>query len=278
MKIAVTGATGFLGRYLCFRLRKLGYELFEYDSKNLDVTHPVTLPDSIDVLYHLAGNAKVYLAKKEPFADFKVNALGTLNILEASRASGIKKIIYTSSDLVYKNLDFCRESDAVGANEIGGPYGFSKLVGEYYVQYYAEIYSLDYVILRPSSYYGPGMKKNSVVDIINGFLNENKVDLFHHIDSQIGFIYIEDVVEALVMSLDWKNEIVNVNTGESVSLGMLYNMVKQIIGYEVPLAYKDELIRISVDNSKLRKLGWCQKYSLEEGLKKTIESFRAKKE
>jgi UDP-glucose 4-epimerase len=273
MRIAVTGASGFLGKNLCFRLRNLGHELFEYNSKNLDLTTTVQLPDSIDVLYHLAANSRVYRSKKDPLGDFKINALGTLHILEAMRRSGIKKIIYTSTDLVYKNLVHCSESDDVGANEVGGPYSFNKLIGEYYIQYYAKLYDLNYVILRPSSYYGPGMKKNAIFDIITGFLKKDKVHLFHDIDSQFDFIYVEDAVEALLLALNWKNEIVNVSVGESASLRKLYNTIKDIIGYDVPLTYEGELIKISVDNSKLKKLGWQKKYSLIDGMKKTVESF-----
>ncbi|MBL7151980.1 MAG: NAD(P)-dependent oxidoreductase, partial [Candidatus Omnitrophica bacterium] len=172
MKIAVTGATGFLGEHLCLKLRQLGHELFEYNSKNLDLSKPITLPNSIDVLYHLAANARVQWAKKDPFADFKINALGTLNVLESVRKSSIKKIIYVSSCLVYKELIDSNEKDAVGTNEISGPYGISKLVGEYYIKEYAKIYGIDYVILRPTGFYGPGMKKNAIFDIIEGILNK----------------------------------------------------------------------------------------------------------
>lgn len=274
MKIAVTGSTGFLGKYLCLRLKKLGHELFEYNSKNQDLTQTLTLPSSIDVLYHLAANSRVYLAKKEPFSDFKVNALGTLNILEAARDSGIKKIIYISSDLVYKNLALCRETDAVGPNEISGPYGLSKLIGEYYIQMYQQLYGISYVILRPSSYYGPGMKKNAVYDFIQAFLRKEKVTLFHDLDSEFDFIYIEDVAYALVMSLEWENEVINVSTGHSVTLKELYEIIKELMQHEVPLAYSGELVRVRVDNTKLKALGWQSRYSLKEGVARTIESFK----
>lgn len=275
MKIAVTGASGFLGRNLCTRLKEAGHELFEYGSKNLDLTSQVELPASIDVLFHLAANARVYRAKIEPFEDFKINALGTLHVLESMRKSGIKKIIYTSTDRVYKSRINCRESDETGINEFGGPYGFSNLIGEYYIQYYAKLYGLSYVILRPSSYYGPGMKKNAIFDMIMGFLIKNKINLFHDIDSQFDYIYIEDVAEALVMALNWNNDIVNVSSGKSVSLKEVYNIIKTIFGYEVPLVCKGELVKLNIDNSKLKKLGWRNRYNLKQGLEATIENFKS---
>lgn len=274
MKIVVTGATGFLGKYLCSRLRRLGHELCEYNSKNLDLTKPLTLPKSIDVLYHLAANSRVYFAKKDPVADFTVNSLGTLHILEAAKKSGAKKVIYTSTDLVYKNLVNFGEDMEVGPNPASGPYGLSKLIGEYYIQLYQQLYGISYVILRPSSYYGPGMKKNAVYDFIQAFLRKEEVALFHDIYSEFDFIYIEDVAHALVMSLEWENEVINVSTGHSVTLKELYEVIKELMHYEVPLAYSGELVKVRVDNTKLKALGWQSRYSLKEGVTRTIESFK----
>jgi len=275
MRIAITGATGFLGKHLCLRLKELGHELFEYNTSNSDITGDVSLPDSVDIVYHLAGNSRVYLAKKDPFFDFKANALGTLNVLESMRRNNIKKIIYTSSDLVYTDLNKCGESDKLGANKISGPYGVTKSIAEYYIRYYADIFGIEYAILRLSSMYGPYMHKNTVFDMIQGFLAKKKIKLFHHIDSEFDFIYAADAVEALILAMGWKNETVNVSTGKSVSLKYLYDIIKGIMGYDVAIDSNEELVKIKVDNSKLRLLGWEMRHSLKEGLKRTIDSFRA---
>lgn len=274
MKIAVTGATGFLGRHLCPLLKSLGHEVSEYNSGNLDITKPVEFLGSLDVVYHLAANSRVYFAKKEPVADFTVNSLGTLHILEAAKKSGAKKVIYTSTDLVYKNLVNLGEDMEVGPNPTSGPYGLSKLIGEYYIQMYQQLYGISYVILRPSSYYGPGMKKNAVYDFIQAFLRKEEVTLFHDLDSEFDFIYIEDVAHALVMSLEWEDKVINVSTGHSVTLKELYEVIKELMQYEVPLAYSGELVRVRVDNTKLKALGWQSRYSLKEGVARTIESFK----
>jgi UDP-glucose 4-epimerase len=272
MKIAVTGATGFLGCHVCKNLRDLGHQTIEFNSKNLDIRNSVELPQA-DVLVHIAANPKVYLARKEVFEDFKINALGTLHVLEAMRNAGIGKIVYISSSRVYRCQANSREEDPVGASSNGGPYGASKLVGELYVQQYSDCYEMKYVILRLSSLYGPLMYKNAIIDMIKGFMSNETIKLYHHIDSQIDFIYVKDAAEGISRSLEWENQILNLSAGIGTKLTHVYGALKTIFAKEVPLEYSDELICITPSNERIKKLGWEPKYSIDKGLRETVEFF-----
>lgn len=273
MKIAITGATGFLGYHVCQKVLELGHQAVKFNSSNLDIRFPITLPHA-DVLIHLAANPKVYLAKKEIYEDFRINALGTLNVLEAMRKAEIGKIIYISTIMVYKNLFNAKEEDSVGISRATGPYGLSKLVGEFYVRKYAEQYGMHYIIFRPTSLYGPRMYKNAVIDMINGFLKNETIKLYHNISSELDFIYIEDAAEGIVQGLNWDSNILNLSSGKGFKLGDIYLILKKIFGKSVPLEDSKESIKIIGDNNRIKNLGWYPRHSLEEGLEKTVEYFR----
>ncbi len=275
MKIAVTGATGFLGSHVCKRLRELGHETVEFNSKNLDIREPIKLP-KVNLVVHIAANPKVYLARREVFEDFRVNALGTLHVLEAMREAGIGKIVYISTNRVYKCQVNSKEENPVGMTSTGGPYGVSKLVGEFYVQQYADCYDMRYVIFRPSSLYGPLMYKNAIIDMIMGFMNNEVINLYYHINSEIDFIYVKDAAEGICKGLEWENQILNLSTGTGTKLAYIYDILKGIFGGETPLEYNDKYICITANNDRIKELGWAPKYSIEEGLRETVSSFKEK--
>lgn len=272
MKIGVTGATGFIGSHLCHRLRKQGHEVIEYGSASLDIREEIVLPE-LDLLYHLAANSRVYLARTQPVEDFKTNALGTVNILEAVRKAKIKKVIYVSSVRVYENPRRSQEEDRVGSGPSASFYGISKLVGEYYVRQYSAHFGIHYIIMRLSSPYGPGMRKNPLFDMIKGFINNQPIKIFVDVNSEYDFIYIEDVVNALVLSLRWSQAILNVSDGKPTKLSSIIINLKNLLAREVPIQHGGPLESFVTNNSKIRSLGWKQQYSFEEGLKKTVDYF-----
>jgi len=274
MKIGVTGATGLLGRNLCSLLRAEGHEVIEYSSKNLDIREEICFPE-LDVVYHLAADPRVHLAKKAPCDCFKTNAFGTLNVLEAAHRVGVRKIIYASSVLVYKNLKNAKETEAL---EPSGPYGWSKLIGEHLVRQYSDLFGMDYAILRPTALYGPGMYKNSLFDLAKGFANNESIILFHSLDSEFDFIHAKDAACAFLLALGWKNVAVNVSAGEGTMLASLYDILRQICKISVPVEIRENSRQCCIaDNSKLKSLGWRQEYSIERGVDEVLKYEQSKK-
>ena len=129
MKIIILGASGFIGNALRHALTEKKHEVIAPTHSDLDIRDAITLPHA-DVLYHLAANPRVYWARKNALLDFEINAMGTINVLDACVAAGIKKVVYASSIVVYKNIWEVDEEGENGYNEYGGPYGLSKLTGE----------------------------------------------------------------------------------------------------------------------------------------------------
>lgn len=276
MKIGITGAGGFIGKRLCSALEKEKHQLIKYDSDSLDITKEVKVADDIDVIYHLAALNKPYLSKREPAETFKVNVIGTLNLLEAARKANVKKLIFTSSVMVYRDWTKTKEMDAVGYNSIY-PYGFEKLICEEYIKIYSELFGIDYVILRITGAFGPGMSKNPIFDIIQGFLNNN-IELYVNRNSVYNFVHVDDVVDALVKSLNWEKDIFNVSADENVKIIDIYDFLSQKLNKKVNIKDTDFLMKIMGNNEKIKKKGWEIKRSLREGVWETYNYLSKKSE
>lgn len=270
--IGITGADGFIGRQLSRVLEGQSFKLIKYDLNNLDIRNEIDLSNEIDVLYHLAAINKPYFSKLNPAETFKANVLGTLNLLEAVRKSNIKKIIFTSSILVYKDLTKTKETDLVGYNGIY-PYGLEKIIGEEYIKIYSDLLGIDYMIFRISGAYGPGMYKNPIFDIIQGLKN-NKIKLYINKNSIYNFIYIDDIISALIKALDWKNDIINLCSDENLKIIDIYDFLESKTNKKTEIEDANLLIKILGNNDKIKNKGWKINYPLKKGLLNTYEQFR----
>lgn len=271
-KVAVTGADGFLGQRLCEKLGLFGYEVLKYDFKNFDIRGNIELPKDIDAVYHLAAINKPYFSKKEPFETFKTNVLGTLNLLEAIKKSNVKKIIFTSSVFVYKDLQKTKETDLAEYNGIY-PYGLEKLIGEEYIKIYSNLYGIDYSILRITGVYGPKMYKNPIYDLIQGFL-AGEVKLYVNKNSVYNFIYIDDVVSGLIKMLSQKNKTFNLCSDKNIKLIDVYKFLCKKIGSCPKISDTKDIIKINGNNKKIKKIGWRVACPIEKGLVKTYNFFK----
>lgn len=169
MKVLVTGGAGFIGSHLVCRLMALGYEVTVLD--NLSTGVRAHLPEEgftfwelddrapearerivaghFDAIVHLAGQTMVDASIRDPHFDASENVLGTVNVLEAARASGVKRVIFASTAAAYGDV----EEDVLPLQEQlplapMSFYGLTKVVAERYLALYQALYGLDYVVLR----------------------------------------------------------------------------------------------------------------------------------
>ncbi len=241
-KILVTGGAGFIGSTLVDRLISLEHEVVVIDdlsSGRRDYVNPsaklyevditsekiaeIFEQEKFDFVYHLAAQIDVRRSVSDPEFDNRVNVLGGLNILENCRASKVKKIIMASTGgAIYGEAEEIPTTENSPTYPVS-PYGIHKLTLEKYLNYYYQVYGLNYTVLRFANVYGPRQFKGGEAGVIAIFI-ANAVQGIS--SQQFGdglqtrdFVYVDDVVRALILSLeiDCRSEI-NIGSGIETTL------------------------------------------------------------
>lgn len=304
MKILVTGGAGFIGSHLVDRLVQEGHEVVVVDNlstgkrRNLnraaefykrDVQgsrmESVFRRERPVVLIHLAAQMNIRRSVEDPLFDAQVNILGTLNVLDHAVRYGTRKVIFASSGgAIYGEQDVFPAPESHATRPLS-PYGISKLTGEYYLAYYQRVSGIQYVSLRFSNVFGPRQDPYGEAGVVAIFCQKmlaGEQPIINGNGRQTrDFIYVDDVVEAhmAVLGKDIQG-VYNVGTAHETSINELFGKLvdltksgcKQLYGP----AKKGEQARSVVDASKLRQeLGWEPRLSLDEGLARTVEYFRA---
>jgi len=235
-----------------------------------------------DMVFHLAAVASVTQSIADPVGTSWVNAMGTLNVLEAARAAGAKRVIFSSSTAVYGNgIDQLKSEDM--QPEPMSPYAVSKLAGEGYVLAYNRLYGMENSALRYFNVYGPGQDPSSeyaavVPKFITAALRNRTPVIYGDGEQTRDFVYVEDVVAANLLAARWKAPgLYNVASGISTSINELLRIVENVTGRALsPLrqpARPGDVRHSAANISKILRMGWEPEVSLERGLQKTAEQL-----
>jgi UDP-glucose 4-epimerase len=301
-QVVVTGGAGFIGSNLCRTLLEQGAKVTAYDNlysgkiefiedligKDLnfaqeDIRDTAALEKATkncEAIFHLAAQTSVPFSMENPKEDAEINAVGTLNVLEAARKTGAR-VVFASSCAVYGNPE--RPTPETHPTHPIAFYGLSKLLGENCCRFYREIYGLEVVILRIFNVYGPDCH-----GVIYDFLNKlqktpDKLEVLGTGRQSRDFVYISDMVDFLLeaaTSPAAAGEVFNVGTGTTTSVSELAKMIIEILGlkdvdvsFRGGQAWEGDMDITLADNSKaINKLQWRPQVSLKEGLKKLISS------
>lgn len=304
MKIVVTGGAGFIGSHLVDRLIQEGYEVAVVDNLSTGKRRNVNRAASFykmdiqsgslervfrkerpAIVMHLAAQMNVRLSVENPVFDAQVNIIGTLNLLEQAVKHGSRKVVFASSGgAVYGEQEVFPAPETHATRPLS-PYGISKLTGDHYLEYYQRVSGIQYVSLRYANVYGPRQDPDGeagVVAIFTQKMLRGERPIINGNGRQTrDFIFVEDVVEAnlAVLGKDVMG-VYNVGTGRETSVNELFRILATLTNagsqeLHGP-AKKGEQALSVVDATKIRReLGWEPRVSLEEGLKRTVEYFRA---
>ncbi len=297
--VVVTGGAGFIGSHIAWELVKdnevividnlytgkeenvpPGTKLIKADIR--DYQSIAELISSADYVFHEAAQVSVVESLRDPVFTEEVNVLGTLNILRAL-LEGHGKLIFASSAAVYgdnPNLPL-RESERPRPLS---PYGVTKATGEEYLRVYHELYGLPVVALRYFNVFGPRQSANQYAGVISIFINRalknEPLVIFGDGKQTRDFIYVKDVVKANLLVAESRKangRVFNVATGKQTSILELAMKIIEITGTTSSIIFDKPRpgdIRHSLaDISEIRKLGFEPEWSLEEGLKKTVEWY-----
>jgi UDP-glucose 4-epimerase len=293
MRAVVTGGAGFIGSHVVDALVARGDEVFVLDDLSkgrreqvaagaelhvADIRDPNAVFDAVrpEAVFHLAAQADVRVSVEDPALDADVNVLGTVRILEAARRHGTKVVFASTGGAIYGE---CGGPAAESAERRPlAPYGTSKLCGEEYLATWNRLHGTGHVALRLANVYGPRQEPHGeagVVAIFMGLLHEGGTPRIYGDGGQTrDYVFVADVVRALLAAVDHKGGVVNIGTGVETSVVELYDAIQRASGVTREPGFAEarlgELQRSVLDIAlAARELGWRPDHSLDDGLART---------
>lgn len=295
MKAIVTGGAGFIGSNLTDALIKKGYEVTILDDLssgkesninpaakfiNVDLA-AVEVDESfieifkgVDYVFHTAAKARVQPSIIDPIYYNQQNVNSTVNVLEAARKAGVKRVIYSASSSCYGNAVKMPLTEDMSINPLS-PYGLQKYIGEEYCKLYSEVYGMDTVSLRYFNVYGPRMNFEGayklVIAIFIQQMREGKpLTITNDGAQRRDFTYVDDIVAANIQSAECesllKGEAFNIGTGDNFSVNELADMFGGEKQYGIEVLEPFETL---ADTSKARQaFGYVPKGNLPEWIDK----------
>lgn len=307
--ILVTGADGFIGSHLTEMLLNHGYKvraLSQYNSfnywgwledipqnKNLEVIcgdirdphYCKEITKNIDVVFHLAALIAIPYSYVAPDSYVDTNVKGTLNICQAAKENGVKRVIHTSTSEVYGTAQYV-PIDEKHPLQPQSPYSASKIGADAMAMSFYNAFSLPLTIARPFNTYGPRQSARAVIPtIITQIANGVKQIKLGDVTPTRDFNYVKDTCKGFIMLAESEatiGETVNIGSNFEITVGDTLNLIKKIMQSDVEFITdqqrirpeKSEVFRLWCDNTKINKLtGFMPGYTIEEGLKETIQWF-----
>lgn len=265
MNIAVTGANGFLGKFVAEELKKRGFNPTLFDKSLHNLLQPKTLKDFVlekDVIIHLAG-----VNRGTDNEIMSINALGTKRLINAIATYGSgAKLIFASTFQVYVK---------------GGVYGDSKRQAEEYINTFAKKHGIKAIIFRIANIYGPGCKPyyNSVIATFVDRIRKGKPLIINGDGAQKrDYVYVLDVAKAIVLAITYVPKTVeyfDICSGKQIMLNTIVEYLRKLSKKNIEVVYNKGIksydFGIERNYKKAgRLLSWRPTITLKEGLKETL--------
>lgn len=304
MKILLTGGAGFIGSHLLERLIARGDDVavvddfndyydprikranlpkggFRLHERDLREAAPLVAQERPDLVVHLAARAGVRPSQKDPALYESVNVAGTLGLLEACRASGVKRFVFASSSSVYGNAPVpFREEDA-DLQPISF-YGVTKLLGEHYVRIYARLHGLHATCLRFFTAYGPRQRPDMAIhSFTKAVFEDREIPMFGDGSTERDYTFVSDIVQGLLGAIDHDEPYAVYNLGESrtIALRRLIDVIGENVGrtprIKVLPEQPGDVKRTCASIDLARKnLGYDPKVPIEDGVREFVKWYR----
>lgn len=273
-KILVTGASGFIGQHLVPRLNKAGHKVVEADIRLGDVAQESTwlkFPQA-EAVVHLAGKTFVPDSWADPAAFINCNLMGTVAALNYCKKHKAR-LVFLSSYL-YGNpavLPISETAPLVANN----PYSLSKKLAEEACKFYSDNFGVNVTILRPFNVYGPGQPENFLIPSIIRQVDAGGVIRVKDLEPRRDYLYISDLIEAIIKAVDLQSRIgiFNIGSGVSHSVMDLIQIIQDLKKTSFPVQSsgerrKGEVMDTVADIAAAKlQLGWAPQLTLLQGLR-----------
>jgi UDP-glucose 4-epimerase len=304
MKCLVTGGGGFIGSHLCRFLVARGDEvivldnfstgkrenlssvevqLIEGDMRDFSCVTEAVL--GVDTVFHQAALCSVARSVEDPRSTHEVNTTGTLNVFEASRRAGVRRVVFASSSSVYGDSASLPKEESMPTIPLS-PYAISKLVGEHYAAMYWRLFGLETVGLRYFNVFGPRQDPDSeyaavIPKFLHGILNGEQVQVHGDGLQSRDFTYVENVVQAnyaAAMATEAAGQVFNIACGQRWSLLELLKRLETVLQLDATVVFRDRRVgdvkhsQASIEKAR-QLLGYAPAVDFDEGIKRTVAWF-----
>lgn len=305
MKILVTGGAGFIGSHLTDAYLAAGHDvavlddlsrgsvsnvnprarLYKGDIRDRDSVEQVFSAEKPDAVNHHAAQIDVRRGVREPVFDASVNILGSITLIEAAVAHKVRRFVYISSaGATYGEPETLPVPEEYPTNPVT-PYGISKHTVEHYLDMFSALYGLPFVVLRYGNVYGPRQSSKGEAGVFAIFCEQMlagiRPSIYGDGTKARDYVYVEDVVRANVLALErGTGEAFNIASGAPTTDYEVFQRVRDSMGIhnlepEYAPRRPGEMERIYLDIAKAQQLlGWSPHFSLEEGVRRTVQYYR----
>jgi UDP-glucose 4-epimerase len=297
MRAVVTGGAGFVGSHLVDALVARGEDVIIVDNlssgkrEHLNPSAAFVERDiregldvaGADVVFHLAAQADVLTSVRRPDYDAEVNVVGTVKVLEAARAVDAQVVFSSTGGAIYGECEEPAREDS--PLRPLSPYGIAKLCAEAYLLGWNRIHASQHVVLRFANVFGPrqdaGLEGGVVSIFLERMARDEETTIFGDGLQERDFIYVDDVVAAVLASVGRTGGVLNVGTGDATSVLDLHRACRSIAGSSAEPTFAPprigEVTRSVLDVSRARaELGFEATVSLDDGLRRTWEWMTAR--
>jgi UDP-glucose 4-epimerase len=309
MNVFITGGAGFIGSHLVDRLLLLGHRVVAYDNFStgqgrfiekanaspnfilvrgdvLDLDGLTKAMGGTEFVYHMAANADVRFGLEHPRKDLEQNTIATFNVLEAMKANGLRRISFASTGSIYGEPEVFPTPEGAPFPIQTSTYGASKLAGEGLIESYCEGFGFQGYIFRFVSILGERYSHGHVFDFYKSLQKKPKeLRVLGDGHQRKSYLYIQDCIDAMLLAIEKaqkKVNIFNLGTDEYCEVNESINWITEHLSLRPKLTYTGgergwvgDSPFIFLDCRKIRSLGWAPKFSIREGVIRTLEYLEA---
>lgn len=309
MRALVTGGAGFIGSSLVDRLLADGHHVIAFDNfstgherfladaaarpgfalvlgDTLDAAALTRAMEGIDVVFHLAANADVRFGTEHPRRDLEQNTIATFNVLEAMRANGVTRVVFSSTGSIYGEAAVIPTPEDAPFPVQTSLYGASKLAGEGLIQAYCEGFGFQAWIFRFVSILGERYTHGHVFDFYRSLrVDPTRLRVLGNGRQRKSYLYIQDCIDAIFLAMDratGKVNVLNLGADEYCEVNDSIGWITGHLGVTPALDYTGgdrgwigDNPFIFLDTARIRALGWTPRLTIREAVLRTVDYLDA---
>lgn len=307
MHALVTGAAGFIGSNLVDRLLAAGHRVTGLDNFStgfeeflerargserfrliradlLDEAALRPALEGVETVFHLAANADVRFGPLHPRKDLEQNTIATTNLLEAMRVAGVKRIAFASTGSVYGEARVIPTPEDAPFPVQTSLYGASKLAAEGFIEAYAEAFGFEAYIFRFVSILGERYRHGHVLDFYRQLRSHpERLTVLGNGRQKKSYLYVQDCIDGMLLVMEkvsGRVNLFNLGTDEYCEVNDSVRWISEYLGVQPEITYTGgdrgwvgDNPFIYLDCSRMRALGWRPRFTIREGVRKTLEFF-----